>query len=155
LDLASDPLEKLFGRLEQSVFRYGWRLDANYFFISTMLVQITIYLTLRPAIILFGWAQFPSVQEAIRWKPMWLQFLEIMLLADLVQYWVHRLPRSVNHCCPSNANQLHSTRAAKVQLFNRSRVSKIEGLEVVPSFDARKVSTPLSKFPEHLVGFAR
>jgi sterol desaturase/sphingolipid hydroxylase (fatty acid hydroxylase superfamily) len=85
------PLEKLFGRLDQSVFRYGWRLDATYFFISTMLVQLTTYLTLKPAVVLFSWAQFPGVQEAIRSQPMWLQFLEIMLLADMVQYWVHRM----------------------------------------------------------------
>ncbi len=85
------PLEKLFGRLEQSVFRHGWQLDATYFFISTMLVQLTTYLTLKPAVVLFAWAQFPGVQETIRSQPMWLQFLEIMLLADLVQYWVHRM----------------------------------------------------------------
>jgi len=76
------PLEKLFGRLRQSVFRDGWKLDATYFFISTMLVQLTPYLTLKPAFVLFSWAQFPSVQEAVRWQPMVLQFLEIMLLAD-------------------------------------------------------------------------
>jgi len=40
---------------------------------------------------LFGWAQFPSAQEAIRWEPMWMQFLEIIILADLVQYWVYRM----------------------------------------------------------------
>lgn len=85
------PLEKLFGRLEQSVFRHGWRLDATYFFISTILVQLTTYLTIKPAVVLFSWAQFPDVQEAIRSQPMWLQFLEIMLLADIVQYWVHRM----------------------------------------------------------------
>ncbi len=52
------PMEKLFGRLKQSVFRDGWQLDATYFFISTMLVQITTYLTLKPAVVLFAWAQF-------------------------------------------------------------------------------------------------
>jgi sterol desaturase/sphingolipid hydroxylase (fatty acid hydroxylase superfamily) len=85
------PLEKLFGRLEQSVFRKGWRLDATYFFISTMLVQLTTYLTLKPAVVLFSWAQFPAVQEFVRSQPTWVQFLEIMLLADIVQYWVHRM----------------------------------------------------------------
>lgn len=85
------PLEKLFGRLDQSVFRFGWRLDATYFFISTMLVQLTTFLTLKPAVVLFGWAQFHGVQDAIRSQPLWLQFLKIMFLADLVQYWVHRM----------------------------------------------------------------
>ncbi len=85
------PLEKLFGRLPQSVFRKGWRLDATYFFVSTMLVQLTTYLTLKPAVVLFGWADFPALHNFIRSQPGWLQFLEIMLLADLVQYWVHRM----------------------------------------------------------------
>ncbi len=85
------PMEKLFGRLKQDVFRKGWRVDLTYFFVSTLLVQLTTYLTLQPAIVLFGWATFPQVQEAIRSQSYWLQFLEIMLLADFVQYWIHRL----------------------------------------------------------------
>jgi lathosterol oxidase len=85
------PMEKLFGRLPQSVFRRGWRIDATYFFISTMLVQLTTYLTLRPAISLFGWAQSPTIQAWVNSQPFWIQFLEIMFLADLVQYWVHRM----------------------------------------------------------------
>lgn len=85
------PLEKLFGRLEQEVFRKGWRIDFTYFFVSTLLVQLTTYLTLQPAVVLFGWATFPEVQSFIRSQPYWLQFLEIMLLADLVQYWIHRM----------------------------------------------------------------
>lgn len=84
------PMEKVFGRLKQGVFRKGWRVDLTYFFVSTLLVQLTTYLTLKPAIVLFGWAIFPSVQEFVRSQPYWVQFLEIALLADLVQYWVHR-----------------------------------------------------------------
>jgi len=84
------PLEKLFGRLEQSVFRKGWRIDLTYFFISTMLVQVTTYLTLQPAFVLFGWAVNPTVQSYVRSQPYIIQFLEVMLLADLIQYWVHR-----------------------------------------------------------------
>lgn len=85
------PLEKLFGRLRQDVFRHGWKVDLAYFFISTLLVQLTTYLTLQPAVVLFGWATFPAVQSFVRSQPFILQFLEIMLLADLVQYWVHRM----------------------------------------------------------------
>lgn len=84
------PLEKLFGRLEQDVFRKGWRVDLTYFFVSTLLVQLTTYLTLQPATVLFGWTTFPEVQSFVRSQPYWVQFLEIMVLADLVQYWVHR-----------------------------------------------------------------
>ncbi len=84
------PLEKLYGRLKQSVFRKGWQLDATYFFISALLVQLTTYLTLRPAFVLFSWAEIPALQAAVRSQPAILQFVEIMFLADIVQYWVHR-----------------------------------------------------------------
>nr|WP_254511066.1 sterol desaturase family protein [Anatilimnocola floriformis] len=85
------PLERLFGRLHQDVFRKGWAIDLTYFFVSALMVQITAYLTLQPAFVLFGWAVNPTVQGWIRSQPTWLQFLEIMFLADLVQYWVHRM----------------------------------------------------------------
>ena len=86
------PLEKLFGRREQGgVFRKGWALDLTYFFVSTMLVQVTTYLSLQPAYVLFNWAVFPDVQAVVRGQPVVLQILEIMLLADLMQYWAHRL----------------------------------------------------------------
>ena len=85
------PLEKLFGRLHQDVFRKGWAIDLTYFFVSALMVQITAYLTLQPAFVLFGWAVNPTVQQWVSSQPKWLQFLEIMFLADLVQYWVHRM----------------------------------------------------------------
>lgn len=85
------PLEKLFGRLQQGVFRKGWAIDLTYFFVSALMVQLTAFITLQPAFVLFGWAVNPTVQEYVRAQPAWLQFLEIMFLADLVQYWVHRL----------------------------------------------------------------
>jgi sterol desaturase/sphingolipid hydroxylase (fatty acid hydroxylase superfamily) len=85
------PLEKLFGRLRQDVFRYGWRVDLAYFFISTLLVQLTTYLTLQPAVVLFGWAKFPEVQAFVSSLPFLAQFLFIMFFADAVQYWVHRM----------------------------------------------------------------
>lgn len=85
------PLEKLCGRLEQDVFRKGWRIDLAYFFITTLLVQITTYLTLQPAFALFTWAVNPHVQAWVRSQPYLVQFFEIALLADIVQYWIHRM----------------------------------------------------------------
>ncbi|HBI42833.1 MAG TPA: sterol desaturase [Planctomycetales bacterium] len=85
------PLEKLFGRLQQGgVFRQGWRTDLIYFFVSSLMVQVTTLLTLKPAFVLFSWAVHPAVQATVRSQPLWVQFIEIVLLADLVQYWIHR-----------------------------------------------------------------
>src|SRR5437773_1886118 len=49
------PMERLFGRREQPIFRSGFATDMTYFFISTLAVQVTTLLTLQPAMVLFGW----------------------------------------------------------------------------------------------------
>ncbi len=85
------PLERLFARLpEQRVFRASWRTDLSYFFVSTLFVQVTTLLTLEPAMILFSWASHPGLQAWIAKQPFLLQFVEILFVADLTQYWVHR-----------------------------------------------------------------
>jgi sterol desaturase/sphingolipid hydroxylase (fatty acid hydroxylase superfamily) len=85
------PLERFFARLpEQPVFRSHWRTDLSYFFVSTLLVQVTTLLTLQPAMIFFNWASVPALQEAMRALPYLVQFVAILFVADLTQYWVHR-----------------------------------------------------------------
>jgi lathosterol oxidase len=86
------PLERLFAhRPEQPLFRRGWRTDLVYFFLSALLVQVTTLLTMKPALVLFSWAAHPGVQEWVAALPFVVQFLAILVLTDLVQYWVHRL----------------------------------------------------------------
>jgi sterol desaturase/sphingolipid hydroxylase (fatty acid hydroxylase superfamily) len=86
------PLERLFARLpNQPVFRREWQTDLSYFLISSLLVQTTTYLTLKPAGWLFGWAELAPLQGAVRVQPFWLQLIEVLLVTDLTQYWVHRL----------------------------------------------------------------
>jgi lathosterol oxidase len=85
------PLERLFARWpEQEIFRRGWRTDAAYFFVSALLVQVTTLLTLRPAMVLFDWARSPRLAGWVAAWPAAVQFLVLLLLADLTQYWVHR-----------------------------------------------------------------
>jgi lathosterol oxidase len=85
------PLERLFARLpEQAVFRHGWRTDLAYFFVSALFVQVTTLLTMRPAMTLFAWAVSSDVQHGVSSQPVALQFVEIVVLTDFVQYWVHR-----------------------------------------------------------------
>jgi sterol desaturase/sphingolipid hydroxylase (fatty acid hydroxylase superfamily) len=85
------PLERAFARLpEQPIFRKGWRTDLVYFFMSNLLVGFTTLLTMKPAMILFSWAVSASFQHAVQSQPVLLQFFEVVLIADLFQYWVHR-----------------------------------------------------------------
>lgn len=85
------PMERIFPyRREQSVFRRGWVTDLQHFFVSHLLVQLLTYLTLLPATVLFAWMTGPQLQAAVQSQPLWLQFIEVMIVADLAEYAIHR-----------------------------------------------------------------
>lgn len=85
------PLERLFRRVDQGVFRFEWREDLFYFFISSIMVQSLTYLSMLPVTQLLTFSNLTAIQSWVSNQPIWLQFIEIMFLTDLVQYWVHRL----------------------------------------------------------------
>jgi lathosterol oxidase len=86
------PLELAFARLPaQGVFRHGWLTDLLHFGVSHLAVQITVLLTLLPAAMFFRWAVHPGLQAAIAGQPLALQFVEILVVADLAEYGIHRL----------------------------------------------------------------
>lgn len=90
------PLERVFGRLkEQGVFRPGWRTDIAHFFVSHLLVQVSVFLTLAPARIFFQWVVNARLQAAVAAQPAWLQFLEIVFVSDFCEYWLHRFEHRV------------------------------------------------------------
>lgn len=85
------PLERLFAlHPEQPVFRKGFRTDLAHFFVSHVLVQILTFLAVLPAALVFQAVGNPALQAAVAGQPMPLQFLEILLLSDMSEYWVHR-----------------------------------------------------------------
>jgi len=85
------PLERAFARLpEQPVFRRGWRTDLAYFFVSHLLVQLLALATVAPAMLLFRWAAWPALQQAVALLPLALQLLLAVLAADLASYAAHR-----------------------------------------------------------------
>lgn len=86
------PLERFFPKWkEQHLFREEWKEDLFYYFISSMLVQILTYLSLFPSNQILAHTDWSSFRNAVASQPFILQFVEIMLLTDLVQYWEHRL----------------------------------------------------------------
>lgn len=86
------PMERLFPyRAAQSVFRKGWTTDLTHFFVSHLLVQMLTFLSLLPATVIFAWLTGPQLQDAVRAQPLWLQLIEIMVVADLFEYSIHRL----------------------------------------------------------------
>jgi sterol desaturase/sphingolipid hydroxylase (fatty acid hydroxylase superfamily) len=85
------PLERLFARNdEQSIFREEWREDLFYYLISSLMVQVLTFLTFLPAKSILAVAPLNGVRTWVATLPFVVQFIAIMILTDLVQYWVHR-----------------------------------------------------------------
>jgi lathosterol oxidase len=131
------PMERRYPRWpEQGVFRRGWTTDLLYFFVSHLLVQVSTFLTLMPAGVLFHWAAQPQIQAAVAAQPRMLQFLEVVLVADLCEYGVHRL----FHRVPAlwRFHQIHhSSRALDWLAGSRLHIVDIvvtRGLSFVPLY---------------------
>jgi lathosterol oxidase len=85
------PLERAFARdPAQPILRRGFLTDLCYFFVSTLLVQVTTLLTLKPAMILFDGLRPAATAAAISALPFAAQVVLLLFVADLTQYWVHR-----------------------------------------------------------------
>lgn len=92
LTLVFVPLERLLPyRPDQGVFRKGWLTDLQHFFVSHLFVQVLTYLTLWPATVFFAGLTGPGLHQLVQSQPLWLQALEVMLIADLSEYGIHRL----------------------------------------------------------------
>ena len=86
------PLERVFAqRPSQSTFRPGWTTDVAHFFASHLLVQVSAWLTLAPAAAATRLVVAPQLQDSVSALPWVVQFLLIVLIADLGEYTMHRL----------------------------------------------------------------
>lgn len=95
------PLERLFAlRTEQPVFRRQWPVDLTYFFINSLLIEVLTILTLKPAIVLFGWARPEWFVGSL---PLIVQVPALLLVADFTQYWIHRTFHAVSFLWPFHA----------------------------------------------------
>jgi len=139
LGLIFVPLERAFSRLrEQPIFRPQWRTDLVHFAMSHLLVQATVLLTLAPATLLFAWAVRPALQRAIQAQPLVLQFVEIVVVADLAEYVVHRAFHRVPwlwrfHAIHHSAEAMDWLAGSRLHLVD---VIVTRGLTYVPIFVA-------------------
>ena len=131
------PMERVFTRLRaQSIFRSEWRTDLVHFAMSHLLVQVTVLLTLAPATLLFAWAVRPALQQAVQAQPLLLQFVEIVVVADLTEYVVHRAFHRVPllwrfHEIHHSARALDWLAASRLHLVD---IVVTRGLSFVPLF---------------------
>ena len=54
------------------------------------MVQVLSFLTLAPSGLIRSTTDLSAVQSFLGSQPLWLQIIEIMVLTDFVQYWLHR-----------------------------------------------------------------
>jgi lathosterol oxidase len=140
------PLERLFARLpEQGVFRRGWRTDLAYFFLSSLLLQVTTLLTMKPAMTLFAWTASADVQRVVSAQPFVVQFAAILLLTAFVQYWIHRAFHRVPvlwrvHRIHHSADLMDWLAGSRLHLVD---VAVTRGLTYVPIYALGFAETPL------------
>jgi sterol desaturase/sphingolipid hydroxylase (fatty acid hydroxylase superfamily) len=85
------PVERLFPQYaEQHIFRDEWREDLFYYLVSSMMVQVLTFLAFAPSKTILVFAPLTGVRSWVGALPFAVQFVAIMFLTDLVQYWVHR-----------------------------------------------------------------
>ena len=80
LALVFVPVEGLWPLRPQKVLREGWQTDLKHFFVSHAGVQLLSFAALVPAHWLFSWAVRLDFQRAVAAQPLWLQFVEIVVL---------------------------------------------------------------------------
>ena len=140
------PLERLFAqRRDQPIFRPAWRTDLAYFFVSSLLVQITTLLTMKPAMVFFRWASLPELQDWIAGQAFALQFACILVLTDLTQYWVHRLFHAIPalwrfHAIHHSVENLDWLAGSRLHLVD---VAITRGLTYVPIYVLGFAEAPL------------
>ena len=131
------PLERMAPRQpEQPVFRTEWREDLFYYLVSSMLVQILTFLTFLPARSIVALAPLTAVREWVVGLPFVVQFLAIMFLTDLVQYWVHRAFHRVPwlwhfHAVHHSARSMDWMAGARMHFLE---ILALRGTTVIPMF---------------------
>ena len=118
-------------RREQLILRKEWKLDLLYYVFNHLMISVILLVTTFFSERLFGWAVHDGLQAVVRSQPVWLQFIEVLFLADFMQYWGHRAmhehPRLWNihavHHCPARMDWLSGSRIHFAEvLFTRSTV---------------------------------
>lgn len=129
------PMERLFPLIpEQTLFRQEWREDMFYYFISSMMVQILSFITLIPSQVILGKTGVEHVHGIIASQPFVVQFIEIMFLTDLLQYWVHRCFHRIPalwkfHAVHHSAKSLDWVAGARMHFIE---ILVLRGLTVIP-----------------------
>lgn len=128
------PIERIFPhRADQRLFRIDWREDLFYYLISSMFVQVFSFLALAPSQFINAntgsWSGFRAAVASLPWI---VQFVLVIFLSDLFQYWYHRLFHRVPFLWGFHAVH-HSTKAMDWLAGSRMHFVEIVMLRAVTS----------------------
>lgn len=85
------PLERLFAaRKGQKLLREDWANDLVYVFVNGIVIRIGLVLAVLAILALSAFLAPSALREAVSSQPLWLQLVEVLLLADLGFYLAHR-----------------------------------------------------------------
>lgn len=135
MTLIFSPIEVLWPAYpKQSVFREEWLLDIVYFLATHLPIQITSFLILLPATQLTTYLGIPSVLEAMGRLPWLVQLLLAILVADLCEYFIHRMFHTVPFLWKFHAIH-HSSKALDWIAGSRAHIVEdivVRGFLLVP-----------------------
>lgn len=122
-------------RPEQGIFRGEWREDLFYYLVSSMMVQVLTWLSFIPANTLLAVTAWGSFRAWVAALPFFVQFVAIMFLTDIVQYWVHRLFHRIPalwrfHAVHHSAQSMDWIAGARMHFFE---ILILRGMTVIPA----------------------
>jgi len=86
------PVERIWARHpDQGTFRAEWTTDASYFIATHLPAQLLTFLMILPGLAASKWLAIPPFQRAVQSLPFVVQLVAAIFVADLGQYWVHRM----------------------------------------------------------------
>src|SRR5205807_6504493 len=84
-------VERLFALHPRRFRRDRWKSDVLHLVFNNILISIGLLVALVGLIVAFHPAVNSGLQASVTSQPGWLQFVEAVAIADIAQYWAHRL----------------------------------------------------------------
>lgn len=85
-------LEKIIPKYkEQAILRPEWQLDLFYFCFNHLLISILLLVANYFVVTVFDWAANANLQSFIQGLPLIIQVVVLVICADFVLYWSHRI----------------------------------------------------------------
>lgn len=125
------PLERLFAlKRGQKIFRPGWRVDILHVFLTGLLVQFGHITLIAVSSQLLHQTLVEPYLPTLSNQPIWLQYIEVLIIADLGFYGMHRAFHSVPwlwrfHTVHHSSERLDYLAAYRVHPFDQFMVRSV------------------------------